>query len=155
MKNSGELRPAQGLTPIARDAYDRYRNLTVSLHVNSREKWWEVLEECSDEFYNETLSHLPYADCEKSLVLYTFSDKLFPSTLNWLTAGGYVLISNYFIQFRVPVRKKWTFILIQPFSFSLQSHWYLYHVCICCSSILSWIVLWFEHQHCVFRAAIR
>lgn len=87
--NSGDLRPVQELTPIPGNvANNRYRNIEVSLHENSGERWWGVLEECSDEFYNLILSRLPYVDCENSLVMYTFSDKLFPSTVSWLTAGG-------------------------------------------------------------------
>lgn len=90
VKNSGDLKPAQQLIPNPNDITDLYyRNLTLILHENGEEKWWEVLEECNDEFYNRTLSQLPYADCKKGSVMYTFSDKLFPSTLSWLTAGGY------------------------------------------------------------------
>lgn len=69
-----------------------YRNITLILHEDKKSdaKWWEVLEECSleDPVYNSTLSRLPYANCKNSSVLYTFSDKLFPPTLSWLTAGG-------------------------------------------------------------------
>lgn len=90
VKNLGDLKPVPQLIANAGEQIDHnYRNLTLILHgeVND-EKWWEVLEECSDEFYNQTLSKLPYADCKTSSVMYTFSDKLFPPTLSWLTAGG-------------------------------------------------------------------
>lgn len=89
VKNSGDLKPAQQLIPNQNEIEDYYyRNLTLILHENQEEKWWEVLEECSDDLYNKTFSRLPYADCKTSSVMYTFSDKLFPSTLSWLTAGG-------------------------------------------------------------------
>lgn len=91
MKNSGDLKPATQLIPNPNDIQDLYyRNLTLFLHKKNGtdEKWWEVLEECNDELYEKTLSELPYADCKSSSVMYTFSDKLFPSTLSWLTAGG-------------------------------------------------------------------
>lgn len=89
IKNSGDLTPAQQLIPNQLELPERYyRNLTLILHEKAEDKWWEVLEECNDEFYQKTLSQLPYADCKKSSVMYTFSDKLFPSTLSWLTAGG-------------------------------------------------------------------
>lgn len=67
-----------------------YRNLTLRLHESGSDKWWEVLEECSDSFYSTVLRDLPYANCISSTVMYTFSDKLFPATLSWLTAGGLV-----------------------------------------------------------------
>lgn len=89
MKNLGDLKPVQQLITNAGELEDHYyRNLTLILHEMNEEKWWEVLEECNDDFYNQTLSRLPYADCKTSSVMYTFSDKLFPATLNWLTAGG-------------------------------------------------------------------
>lgn len=67
-----------------------YRNLTLALHQQAGDKWWEVLEECSDkdDLYNRTLRNLPYSNCKSRSVLYAFSDKLFPATLSWLTAGG-------------------------------------------------------------------
>lgn len=74
-----------------------YRNLTLILHGMGEEKWWEVLEECNDEFYNSTLSNLPHHRCGNSSVMYTFSDKLFPSTLSWLTAGGVIGIYTTFV----------------------------------------------------------
>lgn len=93
MKNLGDLKPVQQLMTSAGDTENYYyRNLTLMLHElgdnQSSEKWWEVLEDCSDDFYTNTLSKLPYAQCQNSSVIYTFSDKLFPATLNWLTAGG-------------------------------------------------------------------
>lgn len=89
MKNLGDLRPVQQLfvSPVD-DENHYYRNLTLVLHEMKEEKWWEVLEECNDDAYTQTYSRLPYADCKTSSVMYTFSDKLFPATLNWLTAGG-------------------------------------------------------------------
>lgn len=86
----GDLRPVQQLMTATGDGGEDhyYRNLTLVLHELNEEKWWEVLEECNDEFYTSTLSKLPYAECQNSSVMYTFSDKLFPATLNWLTAGG-------------------------------------------------------------------
>lgn len=93
------MKPVPQLVPNTGDTIDHfYRNLTLILHENNEEKWWEVLEECSDEFYNQTLSKLPYADCKTSSVMYTFSDKLFPQTLSWLTAGGYVEKSVFTIK---------------------------------------------------------
>ena len=91
VKNLGDLKPVPQLLskmPENSPKESYYRNLTLILHEDKLDKWWEVLEECSDELYNNTFSKLPYADCGSSAVLYTFSDKLFPATLSWLTAGG-------------------------------------------------------------------
>lgn len=90
MKNSGDLKPATQLIPNPNELPEHYyRNLTLKLHEGTGdEKWWEVLEECNDQFYIKTLSKLPWANCDTGSVMYTFSDKLFPSTLSWLTAGG-------------------------------------------------------------------
>lgn len=88
MKNSGELNAATQLISDVKTEDEYFRNLTLKLHKQGDEKWWEVLEECTDDTYVNVLSHLPHADCASSSVLYTFSDKLFPSTLSWLTAGG-------------------------------------------------------------------
>lgn len=99
MKNSGELKPAQQLMSNPKDINDYYyRNLTLILHGVGHEKWWEVLEECDDEFYNSTLSKLPPENkCGNGSIMYTFSDKLFPSTLSWLTAGGVIGIYTTFV----------------------------------------------------------
>lgn len=103
VKNLGELKPAQQLynwpTAVADEATKYYRNLTLILYANAEAKWWEVLEDCNDEFYKKTLSQLPYADCNSSSVVYTFSDKLFPATLSWLTAGGVIGIYTTFVFF--------------------------------------------------------
>lgn len=87
VKNLGELKTVQQLYNSPNN--DKYvRNLTLILYESGNDKWWEVLEDCSDDFYKKTLSQLPFADCNNTSVMYTFSDKLFPRTLSWLTAGG-------------------------------------------------------------------
>lgn len=96
VKNLGELKPVPQLieTPInpivnpTDEFYYNFRNLTLILYESGEEKWWEVLEDCDDDFYKKTLSQLPFADCNSASVLYTFSDKLFPARLSWLTGGG-------------------------------------------------------------------
>lgn len=96
VKNLGELKPVPQLieapiNPITNptdEFYYNFRNLTLILYESGEEKWWEVLEDCNDDFYKKTLSQLPFADCNSASVLYTFSDKLFPARLSWLTGGG-------------------------------------------------------------------
>lgn len=64
------------------------RNITLQMHSTNTSTWWEVLENCTDKLYANLFSKLPHADCTHNLVLYTFSDKLFPETLSIFTAGG-------------------------------------------------------------------
>lgn len=71
-----------------------FSNLFLQMHTDKREQitvasWWSVLEDCTDSIYKTLkLYELPFEDCSNNLVLYTFSDKLFPETLSFLTAGG-------------------------------------------------------------------
>lgn len=65
-----------------------FRNISLRMHTSKSVTWWEVLESCKDEVYTNLFAKLPYADCEHNLVLYTFSDRLFPKTLSIFTAGG-------------------------------------------------------------------
>lgn len=91
VKNLGDLKPAHQLFLNASETPDHlYSNLSLILHENNEEKWWEVLEECgqNNTFCENILKHLPQARYNESAVMYTFSDKLFPQTLSWLTAGG-------------------------------------------------------------------
>lgn len=91
VKNLGGLKPVPQLFANEQLTNEKaYRNLTLILYQRGSEKWWEVLEECNDKdpLFTNILSDLPYANCKNSCVLYTFSDKLFPATLSWLTAGG-------------------------------------------------------------------
>lgn len=68
-----------------------YRNVTINLlHTNTTDwsEWWTVHEECDDYNYKTFLNYVPYKDCANSLILYTFNDKVFPPTLDWITGGG-------------------------------------------------------------------
>ncbi len=65
-----------------------YRNVSLQMHQSKSGTWWEVLESCQDEMYKKLFEKLPHADCMHNLVLYTFSDKLFPETLSSFAAGG-------------------------------------------------------------------
>lgn len=65
-----------------------FRNISLQMHTSDSVTWWEVLENCNDSDYLTLFAKLPYADCQQNLVVYTFSDKLFPKTLSIFTAGG-------------------------------------------------------------------
>ncbi|XP_074025276.1 piezo type mechanosensitive ion channel component isoform X1 [Leptinotarsa decemlineata] len=85
----------------------QYRNVTLRLlrpkengnGPGSYQEWWHVQEECGD--YNDIniLEKLPYADCAGSIVLYTFNDKVFPPTLNFITAGGILALYGFYFFF--------------------------------------------------------
>lgn len=65
-----------------------WRNLTLQLHGKDNTHWWELLENCGDRFYGNILAHLPYADCKKNIVLYTFNEKLYSETWTLFIGRG-------------------------------------------------------------------
>lgn len=71
-----------------------FRNLSLKIShsegtdSSGTQYWWEVKEECDDKAYIDLFSLLPFADCQNSLVFYTFNDKIFPSTISTYAAGG-------------------------------------------------------------------
>lgn len=71
------------------DETDKYlRNITVQRQTdNGTKEWFEVTEVCTDPNYLAYLSKIPYHNCSY-VMMYTFNDKIFPSTLNFITAGG-------------------------------------------------------------------
>ncbi|CAH1368339.1 unnamed protein product [Tenebrio molitor] len=81
-----------------------FRTISLSLDTSNEtdsKEWWIIKENCSDADlnYKKFLKKLPYADCD-GIILYTFNDKIFPSTLNILTGGGiFGLYALYFIGF--------------------------------------------------------
>ncbi|XP_025831153.1 piezo-type mechanosensitive ion channel component [Agrilus planipennis] len=71
------------------------RSVTIKLsHSNATveqptKEWWELREITTDHNYLDFLSKIPFAD-DKSLMMYTFNDRIFPSKLNFLTGGGII-----------------------------------------------------------------
>lgn len=65
-----------------------FRNMSLRLHESNGMQWWELKENCNDTFYEQILSKLPYAECEHRSVLYTFNEKLYPSSLSPYIGGG-------------------------------------------------------------------
>ncbi|XP_018574920.1 piezo-type mechanosensitive ion channel component isoform X3 [Anoplophora glabripennis] len=68
----------------------RYRNVTLNLLRTGGQEWWQIHEVCNDTNFNMFLSGIPYQNCSSSIILYTFNDKIFPPTLNFLTGGGII-----------------------------------------------------------------
>lgn len=97
VKNNGLLRPAHQLIKGADSDDDdvNFRNLTLKLYEEQLgdvvlampQLWWEVTESC-DEFYYQGLGNNLYADCKKYMTMYMFCDKIFPSTISSIAAGG-------------------------------------------------------------------
>jgi hypothetical protein len=83
-----------------------FRTISLSLDTSNEtdsKEWWIIKENCSDADlnYKKFLKKLPYADCD-GIILYTFNDKIFPSTLNILTGGGIIGLYStlVFVAFR-------------------------------------------------------
>lgn len=70
------------------------RNLIINIKndVNgpSGPSWWEIRDVCEDDDISITLQKLPLYACDSGVVIYTFNEKKFPSTLHILTARGSV-----------------------------------------------------------------
>lgn len=50
--------------------------------------WWEISDTCEDDDISMALQRLPFFACDSGVVIYTFNEKKFPSTLRILTAKG-------------------------------------------------------------------
>ncbi|XP_055550145.1 piezo-type mechanosensitive ion channel component isoform X2 [Wyeomyia smithii] len=103
VKNSGTVRPIHQLIPAADtdDSERNYRNISLRLfqtHMNNTIPlfWWEVKENCSDPT-SAMFINMPYADCFSHLVMYMFNDKIFPSTISSIAAGGIIGIYSTLI----------------------------------------------------------
>uniref|UniRef100_A0A182PCF5 Piezo-type mechanosensitive ion channel component n=1 Tax=Anopheles epiroticus TaxID=199890 RepID=A0A182PCF5_9DIPT len=102
VQNSGSIRPVHQLVKTADgdDADENYRNMQLRqlfMDEKSNTSWWEATEDCSDTLYEKYFSRLPYADCTNYLVIYMFNDKIFPSTISSIAAGGIIGIYSTMI----------------------------------------------------------
>lgn len=100
VKNSGLLRPAHQLIEKKDDEPDiedddderNFRNLTLKLYQTGTNAnvqfWWEVTESCDEFYYTNTGGNNLYADCKDYIMMYMFNDKIFPSTISSIAAGG-------------------------------------------------------------------
>lgn len=101
VKNSGDLKPIHQLLKLGPDATDddeqNFRNLSLKLYeekvssgiTDFSNLWWEVTENCSEWYFKEPGNPL-YADCQKHITMYMFCDKIFPSTISSIAAGGII-----------------------------------------------------------------
>uniref|UniRef100_A0A182QXP0 Piezo-type mechanosensitive ion channel component n=1 Tax=Anopheles farauti TaxID=69004 RepID=A0A182QXP0_9DIPT len=102
VQNSGSIRPVHQLVKTADgdEADENYRNVQLRqlfIDETSNTSWWEVREDCSDTLYEKYFSRLPHADCANFLVIYMFNDKIFPSTISSIAAGGIIGIYSTMI----------------------------------------------------------
>uniref|UniRef100_A0A182NU57 Piezo-type mechanosensitive ion channel component n=1 Tax=Anopheles dirus TaxID=7168 RepID=A0A182NU57_9DIPT len=102
VQNSGSIRPVHQLVKTADgdEADENFRNMQLRqlyMDTTSNTSWWEVREDCSDTLYEKYFSRLPFADCTNFLVIYMFNDKIFPSTISSIAAGGIIGIYSTMI----------------------------------------------------------
>lgn len=97
VKNSGTLRTIPQMVPSDFGERSGDRNISLRLFELNGVTWWEIKELCNDSFAQKILNRIPQNDCESSVVLYSFNDKIFPATLNWVTAGGIIGMYTTFV----------------------------------------------------------
>lgn len=97
VKNSGTLKNIPQMVPAEFGEHAGDRNLSLKLFELNGVTWWEIKEICTDSFAQKILDRIPKNDCESTIVLYSFNDKIFPATLNWVTAGGIIGMYTTFV----------------------------------------------------------
>ncbi|KAJ2953802.1 hypothetical protein O0L34_g1430 [Tuta absoluta] len=99
--NKGTAKPAYQLMlpPAAVDPSttipdDRlYRDVLMRLERDRNSMYWRVRENCTKEY---KMQSYPRDNCDM-LVLFTFNDKLFPETLNFISGGGIIGLYTTFV----------------------------------------------------------
>lgn len=101
VKNSGILKPAhqllRDLKPEATDDDDgNFRNLSMKLYeaklseLSPSQYWWEATELCNESYYVQAKNDFLYSNCSDHITMYLFCDKIFPSTISSIAAGGII-----------------------------------------------------------------
>ncbi|XP_069355083.1 piezo-type mechanosensitive ion channel component isoform X12 [Maniola hyperantus] len=95
--NKGTTKPAyQLMPPIAANEHDDaryYRDVQLRLEREGQNMYWRVREACQER---DPLASIPMNNCDM-LVMYTFNDKLFPETLNFISGGGIIGLYTTFV----------------------------------------------------------
>nr|XP_026488209.1 piezo-type mechanosensitive ion channel component isoform X2 [Vanessa tameamea] len=95
--NKGTTKPAYQLMPpisgTERDDARFYRDVQLRLEREGDSVYWRVREACQQSDY---LAAIPMNNCDM-LVMYTFNDKLFPETLNFISGGGIIGLYTTFV----------------------------------------------------------
>ena len=97
VKNSGTLKTIPQMVPAEFPETAGDRNISLRLFSANGVTWWEVKEVCTDAFYEKVIKKIPMNNCNDMVVLYSFNDKIFPATLNWVTAGGIIGMYTTFV----------------------------------------------------------
>ncbi|XP_073942032.1 piezo type mechanosensitive ion channel component isoform X3 [Choristoneura fumiferana] len=95
--NKGTAKPAYQLTPENPDMDARlFRNVQLRLERDPIRDvmYWRVRESCDRS--DTLLMQIPKNNCDM-LVMYTFNDKLFPETLNFISGGGIIGLYTTFV----------------------------------------------------------
>ncbi|RZF34695.1 hypothetical protein LSTR_LSTR002777 [Laodelphax striatellus] len=103
--NRGTINPIQMLMKTEDDGPDgdEFRNVRMDLHrLNSTGDeptvmWWVIKEDCNDTIYKDILSKLPYEHTCDNLIMYTFNDKAFPPTFNFISGKGIIGMYTTFV----------------------------------------------------------
>ncbi|XP_022128318.2 piezo-type mechanosensitive ion channel component isoform X4 [Pieris rapae] len=90
-KPAFQLMPAIGVNEVDDARY--YRNVQLRLERDRNTSYWRVHESCEDR---DPLASIPMNNCDM-LVMYTFNDKLFPETLNFISGGGIIGLYTTFV----------------------------------------------------------
>lgn len=71
--------------------------LLHSSNDTSQDYWWEAAEDCDSKDFRDIFQHLPFVSCGKHLTIFLFNDRIFPSTISLVTAGGIIGLYTTFI----------------------------------------------------------
>ncbi|KPI94676.1 Protein PIEZO2 [Papilio xuthus] len=103
--NKGAAKPAYQLMPPTTDDDENarlYRNVELRLERDGGAMYWRVREACESRartlltYLIDPMASIPMNNCDM-LVMYTFNDKLFPETLNFISAGGIIGLYTTFV----------------------------------------------------------
>ncbi|CAB3230721.1 unnamed protein product [Arctia plantaginis] len=95
--NKGTTKPASQLMPRVSDNDSEdsrlFRDVQLRLENFGHNSYWRVRESCS---FRDPLIPIPLNNCNM-LVMYTFNDKLFPETLNFISGSGIIGLYTTFV----------------------------------------------------------
>ncbi|XP_063376522.1 piezo-type mechanosensitive ion channel component isoform X2 [Cydia fagiglandana] len=92
--NKGTAKPAYQLIPgDPEDESTQYRDVQLRLEREKGAMYWRVQEFCKEK---DELLNIPMNSCDM-LVMFTFNDKLFPETLNFISGGGIIGLYTTFV----------------------------------------------------------
>ncbi|XP_030758811.1 piezo-type mechanosensitive ion channel component-like [Sitophilus oryzae] len=77
-----------------------FRHLLIGLQRENGQSWWEIQESCEayDQNYQYYLKDLIHNSC-KEPTIYVFNDKVFSSTVSYITGSG--ILGMYLIYFMI------------------------------------------------------